>query len=191
MAQDYNSSEAQRFRELRDQEFRNPVVSPLLPADLVKFEGLKYFAIDANYLIKASFTKTTEEKSFLMPTSTGSSRKYLKIGVLSFKLDGTEFSLSAFTREYPPNDVRAKDAITDLFVPFRDLTNGKETYSGGRYLYLRRPKESEAILDFNLSHNPSCAYGNESFACTLAPKENFLPVEIRAGEKKFYSGSAK
>ncbi len=184
-SQEYDSSEVERFREIRDKSFRNREVSPLLPSDFEKFEGLNYFVFDENYRIKASFVKTTEKKSFLMPTSTGSSRKYLKIGDLTFKLNGKELSLGAYSYEYAPDHPQAKEEIRELFVPFKDLTNGTETYAAGRYLYLQLPKNNEVILDFNLSHNPACAYGNSSFACTLPPKENFLQVEIKAGEKKF------
>lgn len=185
-SQKYDSSEAESFRRLRDKDFRNPALSPLLPNDFAKFDGLKYFAFDQKYWIKASFVKTTEKKSFLMPTSTGSSRKYLKIGTLSFKLNDKDILLSAYIFEWAADHPKAKEEIKDLFVPFKDLTNGEETYSAGRYVYFRMPKEGEeAILDFNLAYNPSCAYGNGDFVCTLPPKENFLQVEIKAGEKKF------
>ena len=185
-------AEAKDFREWRDKEFCNPQTSPLLPKDFVKFEKLNYFAFDETYRIKANFVKTSEVKSFLMPTSTGTSRKYLKIGVLNFKLNDKEFSLIAFTREYPPDHPKAKEEINDLFVPFRDLSNGEETYSAGRYVYLKFPQAgAEVIIDFNLAYNPACAYGDESFVCSIPPKENFLQVAIRAGEKKFVSPSEK
>jgi len=38
------------------------------------------------------------------------------------------------------------------------------------------------VLDFNEAFNPLCAY-NTGFACPLPPRENRLPVAIRAGEK--------
>jgi hypothetical protein len=178
--------ETESFRQIRDKGFRNPQTSPLLPEDFEKFAGLKYFSFDENYRVKADLVKTSEIKSFLMPTSTGGSRKYLKIGVLNFKLNGKDFSLGAYRNELHPADETA-----DLFVPFRDLTNGAETYGAGRYVYLRMPKAGEkALLDFNLSHNPNCAY-NSIFACTLPPKENFLEVEIKAGEKKFRANALK
>lgn len=179
--------ETNLFREIQDKGFRDPQKTPLLPKDLENFKGLNYFAFDAKYRIKAKLVKGVEKKSFLMPTSTGSSRKYLKIGDLSFTLNGQEFSLGGYIYEWAADHPKAKEEIRELFVPFRDLTNGGETYSGGRYLYLRIPKEGEeAILDFNLAHNPNCAYGNESFVCTLPPKENLLQAEIKAGEKKFH-----
>lgn len=183
------SYETESFRRIQDKNFRDEKLSPLLPSDFAKFDGLKYFGFDENYRIKASLILSAETKSILMPTSTGSSRKYLKIGDLSFRLNGKDFSLGAYQMEYPPNYPK-ENVIKDLFVPFKDLTNGEETYSGGRYLYIREPlvKDEFWILDFNLAHNPNCAY-NPNFACTLPPKENFLQVEIKAGEKKFKSAN--
>lgn len=169
-----DSYETESFRRIQDKNFRDRQTSPLLPEDFEKFDGLKYFAFDANYRVKAIFKKTDDSKTFTMPTSTGGSRKYLKIGDLDFKLNGKDYSLSAFS-----------SGIPDLFVPFKDLTNGEETYSAGRYVYVRLPKQSgEVILDFNIAYNPNCAY-NSGYACTLPPKENFLQIEIKAGEKKF------
>lgn len=174
------------FRESRDRDFRNPDLTPLLTDDLANFKGLKFYDFDKNYRIKAIFEKKVERKSFLMPTTTGTTRKYLKIGDLRFSLDGKEFILGAYFIEYSPDHPKAKEAIIDVFVPFKDLTNGEETNSAGRYLYVRLPKEGDStFIDFNLAYNPNCAYGNENISCTLPPKENFLKVEIKAGEKIF------
>lgn len=174
--------EFQRIREMRERSFHNPTTTPLLPSDRVDFKGLDYFDFNENYRVKAKFVKTNDRKIFLMPTSTGGSRKYLKIGTLTFKLNGQEFSLGAFKSESETEESK------DFFIPYRDSTNGKETYEAGRYVYARKPKNGEeVILDFNWSHNPSCAYGNASFACTLPPKENSLLIEVKAGEKKYVS----
>ena len=53
-----------------------------------------------------------------------------------------------------------------LFVPFRDATNGTETYGAGRYLVdaaksadLGADAETGALtLDFNFAYQPSCAF---------------------------------
>lgn len=82
-----------------------------------------------------------------------------------------------------------------LFLPFRDATSGRETYGGGRYLFDTvkntdglalevRPGSPEVVIDFNYAYNPSCAY-DARWACPLAPRENWLAVPIRAGEKVF------
>lgn len=178
--------ETKTFRESREKDFRNPDLSPLLPDDLANFKGLNFYDFDKKFRIKAIFEKTGERKSLLMPTTTGTTRKYLKIGDLHFTLNGNDYTLGAYFIEYSLDHPKSKEPIIDVFVPFKDLTNGAETNNAGRYLYVRLPKEGDStIVDFNLAYNPNCAYGNENISCTLPPKENFLKVEIKAGEKIF------
>jgi uncharacterized protein (DUF1684 family) len=77
-----------------------------------------------------------------------------------------------------------------LFVPFRDLTNGRETYGAGRYLVDAAksadlggdPAANSLIVDFNFAFQPSCAF-DPRWACPLAPPENRLDLPIRAGER--------
>lgn len=181
----YGTNDVKIFREGREKEFRNPQMSPLRPEDVSKFQGLNYFPVDANFRVKAEFNRTPDEKYFMMPTSSGKSRKYIKVGTLSFKLGGKDYVLNAYQSAPIVEVAKMQEAKRSLFVPFRDLTSGKETYGSGRYLYLSMPKEKDMILDFNLAFNPSCAYGSESFSCPLPPKDNFLQIEIKAGEKNY------
>lgn len=77
-----------------------------------------------------------------------------------------------------------------LFIPFRDATNGVETYGAGRYLVDAAksadlgadPQTGALILDFNFAYQPSCAF-DPKWACPLAPPENRLDLAIRAGER--------
>lgn len=77
-----------------------------------------------------------------------------------------------------------------LFIPFRDATNGRETYGAGRYLVDgaksadlgAHPERGSLILDFNFAVQPSCAF-DPRWACPLAPPENRLDLEVRAGER--------
>ncbi|MBP7982432.1 MAG: DUF1684 domain-containing protein, partial [Kaistella sp.] len=68
-----------------------------------------------------------------------------------------------------------------LFLPFRDETNGKETYGGGKYIDLRIPDGNEIVIDFNQSYQPYCAYNAYDYSCPIVPEENFLPLRIEAG----------
>jgi uncharacterized protein len=77
-----------------------------------------------------------------------------------------------------------------LFLPFRDATNGAETYGAGRYV-LDSAKSADLggdrergtlVLDFNFAFHPSCAF-DPKWACPLAPPENRLDLAIRAGER--------
>jgi len=77
-----------------------------------------------------------------------------------------------------------------LFVPFRDATNGTETYAAGRYLIDAAkgadlggdPAAGSLTVDFNFAYQPSCAF-DPRWACPLAPPENRLELPIRAGER--------
>ena len=77
-----------------------------------------------------------------------------------------------------------------LFVPFRDTTNGDETYAAGRYLLDTAkgadlggdPERGTIVVDFNFATQPSCAF-YPRWACPLAPPENRLDIAIRAGER--------
>jgi uncharacterized protein len=69
-----------------------------------------------------------------------------------------------------------------LFLPFTDLTNGVQTYQGGRYLDLRIPQGDEIVIDFNQSYNPYCAYSGR-YSCPVVPSENHLDMEVLAGVK--------
>ena len=77
-----------------------------------------------------------------------------------------------------------------LFIPFRDATNGDETYAAGRYLIDGAKshdlgvdeRTGNLILDFNFATQPSCAF-DPRWACPLAPPENRLDMPIRAGER--------
>jgi len=72
------------------------------------------------------------------------------------------------------------DAATLQFV-IADATSGRETYGGGRFLFVS-PQDGKLMLDFNRAINPPCAF--TPFAvCPLPPPENRLPFAVTAGEK--------
>ena len=71
-----------------------------------------------------------------------------------------------------------------LFLPFLDNTNGEESYGGGRYVEARIPEGDTIIIDFNKAYNPYCAY-NEKYSCPIVPRQNYLPIEVKAGVKAF------
>jgi uncharacterized protein (DUF1684 family) len=71
-----------------------------------------------------------------------------------------------------------------LFIPFKDMTNGRETYEVGRFLDVPDPGQSDFVLDFNRCYNPLCNY-SPAYNCPLPPLENFLDVAVPAGEKTY------
>jgi uncharacterized protein (DUF1684 family) len=112
-----------------------------------------------------------------MTTSKGTTQRYLRFGYFQFGLNNSQVILQAY---------KSADRDDDhLFVPFRDKTSGKETYPAARYLDLEIRPDDTCLLDFNYAYNPYCAY-SEDYICPLPPAENWLAVDIRAGELKYH-----
>jgi uncharacterized protein (DUF1684 family) len=162
------------WREARDQQFRrdkDPI--PANKRDVLL--PLRYYPPDRTYAVAAALRLGQERPVVPMPTSTGTIRNYERVGVLEFTFHGQPLSLGAYieagTRE-----------IEGLFVPFVDLTSGKETYPAGRYLDIPPTTTGLYEIDFNRAYNPYCAY-NATYECPYPPPSNRLTIEIRAGEK--------
>ena len=180
----YGTTDLTVFREGRDKEFRDKAESPLKEEDFAAFKGLNYFPVDTDLRVTAQFTRTPSEKWFQMPTSSGKTKKFVKFGVLKFRIGRKPLTLSVYQMD-PAVAAKFPEYADLLFIPFKDTTNRTETYGGGRYIDIRKPKGTSVILDFNLAYNPSCAYGGEKWNCPIPPSENSLKVAIAAGEKRF------
>lgn len=170
-----------QHREELNQEFADSATSPLQEEDRMGFEALDFFPVDSNFRVVAQVVLTPDEKPFEMPTSTDRKPMYRKYGEAHFELNGEKFSLSLFQNLSLIRNPLYKGY---LFVPFNDLTNGFETYGGGRYLDQRLPQGDTIIIDFNKAYNPYCAY-NYKYSCPIPPRENHLEVKITAGVKDF------
>ncbi|MCX8118530.1 MAG: DUF1684 domain-containing protein [Desulfobacterota bacterium] len=167
------------WRKERDEFFKNHPRSPLLSKDRNGFKGLRYFPFDPKYAFLGEIRRynihiNNPEYYATFLTNKGTNKRYIRYGRFQFQLNGKEYVLQVY-----------KSILSDiLFIPFKDRTNGKETYEGGRYLDAEILAGYKMVLDFNMAYNPSCAY-NEKYVCVLPPAENTLPIEIRAGEKDF------
>lgn len=173
--------DAFEFQKKLNREFRDPETSPLPDRYRKNFNGLDFFAPDSNYLITAKFTKTPEALPFFMPTTTGGHTEEVVYGKVSFTLEGKMHELEVYQNLELIQQEKYKNY---LFLPFSDLTNGEETYDGGRYLDLTVPEGDTILLDFNKAYNPYCAY-NAKYSCPIVPKQNRLDTGIRAGVKAF------
>ncbi len=157
------------------EQFMHSAQSPVPAERRSAFAPLAYFAIDPEYRIPASLDVMPGDDMMEMPTSTGQRRQMRRIGKLRFTVKGQPETLTAFV-DAAENDMRR------LFVPFGDLTNGLETYQGGRYLDLDRTATGIYDLDFNRAYHPFCLY-NATYDCPVPPPENRLKIPVRAGEK--------
>ncbi|MFY9614543.1 MAG: DUF1684 domain-containing protein [Candidatus Dormiibacterota bacterium] len=167
-------SDLEEFRKEKDEFFRTDHHSPL-PHELTHhFEGLQYFPENSDLMVVSELEPPAERGKVTMETSTGESQVYDRAGVVRFEVDGQPAEVTLYQ---PAGEDR-------LFLPFRDALSGKETYGAGRYLDIAPPHNGHVVVDFNYAYNPSCAY-NPEVSCPLPPRENWLQVPIRAGEKDF------
>jgi len=165
------------FRLKRDQFFKNDSHSPLKESTKKKFKGLIYYPIDLKYAVTGPIEKYPAGSKPLyanLPTNKGREKKYVKYGSFKFKLEGKEYVLQIY---------RSLGG-EDFFLPVKDKTSGTETYPEGRYLNIEPMPGGKVLIDFNRAYNPFCEF-NEKYTCPFAPKENWLGIEIRVGEKRF------
>jgi len=136
------------------------------------FPGLDYFPIDPSWRIEAIWQPFDPPGSLEVAYVTGTVQDTPIPGKAVFERDGQTFELQPIAEG------------DRLFFVFSDLTAGRLTYGGARFLYAEAPKDGKVVLDFNLAENPPCAI-TPHVVCPLAPPENRLKLPVTAGEKKF------
>lgn len=175
-------SDLSKHREEKDLEFKTSEDSPIPEETRTHFEGLKYYQPDNRFNLTAEFIRLKKPKTVWFMTSSGKEKEYVQFAQIRFKLFDKSYTLYAYYSE----QVRSKPGLEKyVFVPFKDLTNLKGTYGGGRYLELSEPSEDIISLDFNMAFNPYCAY-SDGYSCPKVPAENYLNLRIEAGEKVLY-----
>jgi uncharacterized protein (DUF1684 family) len=183
-ANDADTSSIKLIREKRADQFKDLKgdKSPLEKKARRKLKRIDYYPIDLNYRVIAKFVKTETPELFKMKTTTTRLPDYRKYGEVHFSLQGVDYKLNVYQSPELTKMPQYKD---HLFLPFTDSTNGAETYEVGRYIDLNIPSSHEVVVDFNLAYNPYCSY-NHNYSCPIPPAENALPIEVKAGEKKFH-----
>jgi len=151
---------------IRLRNLKHPLLSLNLDIDFYKYSK--------ELVLEGRYEKYNEPKILGFSNILGDSYLDTIPGIIYFKYNGKKFSLEPTI-----------SSSGDFFVAFSDLTNGKKTYSGGRYLYVSpEDKQSKVTIDFNKSLNPPCVFSTFT-TCPLPRKENNLKILIEAGEKNY------
>ena len=176
------------WRAVRERLFREHPQSPIPAAARCGFEarhfdhdpGLRFRAV-----VEPAPAPERDAPALALPNSGPDTLAFSRVGQVRLPFAAGERSLSVFWMA---------GYAGGLFIPFRDATNGTATYGAGRYLVDAaksadlgadpgpEPGTWALILDFNFAIQPSCAF-DPRWACPLAPPENRLEFEIRAGER--------
>lgn len=173
------------WRDERERLFREHPQSPVPASKRTSFVA-RHFEHDPALRFAVAILADPSDQAdpatpLALPNSGSDAPSFRRIGHVRIPLPQGERRLSVFW---------LTGYAGGLFIPFRDATNGVETYGAGRYL-LDAAKSADlgvdettgdVILDFNFAVQPSCAF-DPRWACPLAPPENHLDVAIRAGER--------
>lgn len=177
---DYVKKIEEQRKEKNDYFLKNSQ-SPLSKDQKEAFEGLKFYPADITYRVEAIIERFEIKDFISMPTTTGNTQQYFKYGKGVFKLKGKKLELLLLKPLRPMPGQSSKM----VFIPFTDITSGRETYGAGRYIDIEiNAQQTTVEIDFNRAYNPYCAY-NEVYECPIPPKENYLDMEVLAGEMTF------
>jgi len=163
-------------RQEKDTFFRANPASPLTADQKVSFQQLNYYPPNLDLIFKVTLVKEKQPERVDIEATGGEMRPAMKVGQFKFEVGGKVARLFVYEM--------LGDGSGELFVPFTDLTCGKTSYAGGRYIDLKENSSETYTLDFNYAYNPYCAY-NHDYSCPIVPQENHLDVPITAGEMKY------
>ncbi len=148
---------------LRIKNFENPILNT--------YFKIPAYPVDPKWRIKAQFNPYASNNERTISNIYGHHVVQPTAGTVSFLHKGNQVELEV-------NIEGGKKAII-----FMDGTTGKETYGGGRQLYLTEPdNQGQVILDFNKAFNFPCAYNNYT-TCPVPPPINHLDLKVTAGAK--------
>ena len=168
----------------REALYRDHAQSPLPPERRAAFRARHWPydpAMHFEVAVRPPAPRATGGLALALPEGDGAALDFSPIGRVTVPVPDGERDLTLFWMA---------GYTGGLFLPFRDATNGQETYGAGRYA-VDAAKSADLggdvargtiVLDFNFAYQPSCAW-DPRWACPLAPPENRLDIPVRAGEQ--------
>ncbi len=172
------------WRAGRDRLYREHPQSPVPPAARATFRAVHFEhdpTLRFEVVVQPAPPPAPGAFAIELPNSGADALAFTRVGRISIPFADGPRPLSVFWMS---------GYAGGLFIPFRDTTNGTETYGAGRYLLDGAkgadlggdPSAGTLVVDFNFAYQPSCAF-DPRWACPLAPPENRLDLPVCAGER--------
>lgn len=170
----------EQHRKEKNEWMKNDPNSPFNYKGKVEFHDLKYFDVDPDFVFKSRLYEYETKDTITIFGTKGEERKTVRYGYVKFDYAGKEYKINVYQGV-------ARNGSIYYSIWFTDLTTNKESYGVGRYIDFEKEEDPEHIyeIDFNLAYNPYCAYSPD-YSCAIPTKEDYLPIAIKAGEKKFH-----
>ena len=137
------------------------------------FHGIQRYPTSLDWRVTARWRP--HEKTVAVPNILGTITDTPSPAALEFWVDGNRHTL----------DVVGEPDHGEYMLVFADSTSGRETYGGGRYLWVAEPDDrGRVVIDFNLAYNPPCVFTDYA-TCPLPTRDNRLALRVEAGEKNW------
>lgn len=163
--------------------------SPFQQDTMIRYHGIRWFPPDVDFYFQSKLFKYDHPETVIVLGTKGEERKHVKYGYFLLEFRTKHYRLNVY--KFTPSDTKRYTLYKDyLNVWCTDRTTGKETYEVGRYIDVGAEKaEAEFLysINFNNAYNPYCAYSS-LYSCAIPRKEDYVDVEIRAGEMKYHHG---
>jgi hypothetical protein len=174
-------SHVEKDREEKNLEMKNDPSSPFNKKGKIEFHNLKYFDVDPAYVFKSKLYEYNPKDTIIIYGTKGELRHAVKFGCVLVNIDGKVIKVNVYQGT-------TTGGMVYYSIWFTDKTTNNESYGVGRYIDFEKADNPENIytIDFNSAYNPYCAY-SPNYSCAVPTKEDFIPVEIKAGEKKFHN----
>jgi uncharacterized protein len=170
----------EKERQEKNNWMKNDPSSPFNHKGKIEFHDLKYFDVDPSFKFSSKLFENEKKDTVTIYGTKGEPRSVLKYGYVLIRLGDRQIKINVY------------EGITSggekyHSIWFTDKTTNKESYGVGRYLDFELMNDSNHIydIDFNLAYNPYCSY-SPNYSCAIPEKEDYIPVAIEAGEKKFH-----
>lgn len=150
-------------------------------AERRRFADIPTFPLDEKWIVPATYLAKDKVAHDVPTVEPGLYETAFTLGSLIVMIDGTSYDLSVSGHR---GGSRAGGYfIDDVRVHFGDLTNGRESYGGGRVVRFSGLDELQTLtaVDFNRAVSLPCAL-SPFVACATTPPGNKLPMRVTAGE---------
>jgi hypothetical protein len=170
----------EKERSEKNEWMKNDSTSPFNRKGKVEFHDLKYFDVDPGYIFKSKLYEFNSKDTITYYGTKGEARKAVRYGYVNINPEGQSLKINIYQGSTSTGE-------TYYSIWFTDKTTNNETYGVGRYIDFEKIDDVNHIyeIDFNNAYNPYCAY-SANYSCAIPTKEDYIPVEIKAGEKKFH-----
>ncbi len=170
----------EKIRSDKNDWMKNDPNSPFNFKGKVEFHNLNYFDVDPGFVFKTKLIEYSPKDTVTVMGTKGDERKMVRYGYFVISYANTNYNVNFY-------EGSSRGGQKYYTLSFTDKTTNKETYGVGRYIEMELNTDPNHIyeVDFNLAFNPYCAY-SKNYSCSIPLKEDYIPLAINAGEKKFH-----